>query len=78
MHRVNEESWLTKSAHRSIARRAQAVALVHDTQPPRRLDKMCLLIEVRCYQQPGSCAGPASSWENIEWSSLTRKGEMRF
>jgi hypothetical protein len=49
MHRVTKESWLTRSADRSIARRAQrAVALGHDTkEPPRRLDKMCRLIEDR-------------------------------
>jgi hypothetical protein len=49
MHRVTEEeSRLTRSANRSIARRAErAVGLDHDIEPPRRLDKQCLLIEVR-------------------------------
>jgi hypothetical protein len=40
--------WFLGSADRSIARRAfKAVALGHDLGPPRRLDKQCLLIEVR-------------------------------
>jgi hypothetical protein len=35
------------TADGSIARRAEVVALEHLLGPPRRLDRMCLLMEVR-------------------------------
>ena len=41
-----KKSELTESADRSIARKAEALALGHIERPPRRLDKQCLLIEV--------------------------------
>jgi hypothetical protein len=41
-----KKSELTESADRSIARKAEALALGHHRRPPRRLDKQCLLIEV--------------------------------
>jgi hypothetical protein len=64
VHRATEKSWLTESADRSIARakgREKAVVLDHDPGPPRRLDKQCLLIEVRrapvlCPRHPRSRA----------------------
>src|SRR4051812_43416573 len=42
----NRECELTESANRSIARRAQLLRSAA-TKPPSRLDKQCLLIEVR-------------------------------
>src|SRR5215213_1207084 len=48
MHRALPSRELPESANRSIARRAQrAVASTTRRPPPRRLDKQCLLIEVR-------------------------------
>ena len=48
MHRVSLESWLTGSANRSVARRAEQLAFIlHRAAATSALDKQCLLIEVR-------------------------------
>jgi hypothetical protein len=47
VHRATTESELTRSADRSIARGAEKPLASTTIGPPRRLDKQCLLIEVR-------------------------------